>query len=487
MLQLSIVILFTSLLVGSTYYLWSRMSHRPREDLQMSEFRSFMKKYHKLYADPQEFDKRLRIFKASLHRIQTENAKGNSYTLAVNEFADQDAEEFSATHLGIARPDAGKFWQGVPHLGTDVYSGKTLPTSVDWTEHGAVTPPKNQAHCGSCWSFSAAGSLEGAWKIHSGNLVSFSEQQLVDCAKIGNNGCKGGLMDHAFSFYKSHAVCTEASYPYLAKDGICAESQCTQGIPEGGVKGFKIVVPDDENALMEAVGQQPVSVAIEADQTAFQLYHSGVLTRACGAKLDHGVLLVGYGASEDNVPYWKVKNSWGAGWGEQGFIRIQRAAAKKKAGECGIQSNPSYPVVSGDSPAPGPSPGPSPSPTPPPSPPAPAVPHYEKPPCASDEVEASIDGLDGAVCAPRCDDNGRCPAVPRGSFATPQCILKDHSGNQYCSLTCASDVACPRGAKCEKQSSDSIMGMCMYQDTHAQSLPLAISPKGQTLTAAITV
>ncbi|CAJ1342602.1 unnamed protein product, partial [Effrenium voratum] len=114
------------------------------------------------------------------------------------------------------------------------------------------------------------------------------------------------------------------------------------GVPKGSIVGFKDVSPKDMDALMEAVSQQPVSVAIEADQMAFQLYKGGILTQECGKKLDHGVLLVGYG-TENGVDYWKVKNSWGANWGENGYIRMKRGVPQD--GECGIKDDPSYPVV----------------------------------------------------------------------------------------------------------------------------------------------
>merc|ERR1711994_916700 len=145
---------------------------------------------------------------------------------------------------------------------------------------------------------------------------------------------------------------------------------------------------NDEQALMEAVSEGPVSVAIEADQQAFQLYRGGVLSKTCGTKLDHGVLSVGYGTdSESNQDYWLIKNSWGTTWGEQGFGRLLRG--KNSKGECGILMQPSYPVVSGK---PGPSPGPSPPPSPP-SPPPPPSSHYEKPPCQADEVDVQVQGI----------------------------------------------------------------------------------------------
>uniref|UniRef100_A0A7S1M4S4 Uncharacterized protein n=1 Tax=Alexandrium catenella TaxID=2925 RepID=A0A7S1M4S4_ALECA len=301
-------------------------------------FEGFVRKYSRQYSSKEEEQQRFAIFNKSYAYVHAENAKGLSYTVALNEFADQTPDEFQAGRLGLA----SKVWSGLPHLGTHRYSGAKLAASVDWTGKGAVTPPKNQKQCGSCWAFSITGALEGAWQIASGHLVSLSEQQLVDCAKDGNNGCHGGDMDAGFQFLQKHASCTEESYSYEAKDGECRQNACETAIPSGSVTGFKDVDADDEQALMEAVSKQPVSVAIEADQQAFQMYSSGVLTKTCGDKLDHGVLLVGYG-TENGKDYWKVKNSWGAHWGDSGYVRIQRGA--KGHGKCGIQSMPSYPVV----------------------------------------------------------------------------------------------------------------------------------------------
>merc|ERR1712217_252615 len=150
------------------------------------------------------------------------------------------------------------------------------------------------------------------------------------------------MMDFAFKYEEGGELCTESSYPYQAKSGICKQSSCAVGIPKGGVTGFKDVTADDEQALMEALSQQPVSVAIEADQKAFQLYKTGILSKTCGDKLDHGVLAVGYGVDQ-GTKYWKVKNSWGPGWGDEGYVKILRG--KDGGGECGIKLDASYPVV----------------------------------------------------------------------------------------------------------------------------------------------
>merc|ERR1712060_460193 len=232
-----------------------------------------------------------------------------------------------------------------------------------------------------------------------------------------------------------NAICTEDSYPYKARAGTCEASSCTVGLPKGDVTGFKDVAKDDMQALMEAVTQQPVSIAIEADRSAFQLYRSGILSSTCGTSLDHGVLLVGYG-TEDGKDYWKVKNSWGTTYGENGYVRLLRG--KGGAGECGLLSQPSYPVVSGSGPSPGPSP---PTPPSPPSPPSPSgSSHYEDPKdgCQSDEVDIQIQGVSGAVCSPSCSLFKKCPTdVPAGVTVSPQCALQDSATHKkYCALIC---------------------------------------------------
>jgi len=217
-----------------------------------------------------------------------------------------------------------------------------LPSSVDWTTKGAVTAVKNQGQCGSCWAFSTTGSVEGVNAVNGKGLISLSEQQLVDCSgSYGNMGCNGGLMDYAFQYIiATGGLCTEAAYPYTAADGTC-KSSCTRTTK---IAAFTDVAHDSDIALATAVAQQPVSVAIEADQSSFQFYSGGILTAACGTALDHGVLAVGYGAQGSTL-YWKVKNSWGASWGESGYIRLARGSQYNGgAGQCGIYSEPSYPT-----------------------------------------------------------------------------------------------------------------------------------------------
>merc|ERR1712125_133498 len=175
----------------------------------------------------------------------------------VNQFADLSADEFASQYTGLRKPE--KVWGDLPYLGRDTWGGKALESSIDWTTKGAVTPVKNQGSCGSCWSFSTTGSLEGAWEIATGKLESISEQQFVDCDKV-DSACSGGLMDNAFKYAEDNALCTEDSYPYKASQGECSASSCKIAIPKGGVTGFKDVPSDNEKAMMSALSQQPVSI-----------------------------------------------------------------------------------------------------------------------------------------------------------------------------------------------------------------------------------
>jgi len=218
-----------------------------------------------------------------------------------------------------------------------------MPTSVDWREQGAVCPIKNQGSCGSCWAFSAVGALEGAYEIKTGNLVCFSEQQLVDCAKgihYPGFGCNGGYMDSAFHYWKTNSAMTEDNYPYKGKDQTCSYDE-SKGIVN--VPSFVFVKPKDYNALMGAIVGQPVSTGIQANKPVFQSYISGVIDSPnCGTNLDHGVLLVGYG--NDDGDYYILKNSWGVTWGEKGYFRIRNQRLNDQ-GICGVQMEPSYPVL----------------------------------------------------------------------------------------------------------------------------------------------
>jgi len=305
-------------------------------DPDQAAFSAFMKKHGKTYAHD-EFFSRFQIFKSNSAIIKEHNKLNHTWTMGINEFADLTFSEFHARYTGYKHRDNSYLRsKNAPH---NLHINAPAPTSVGWRTKGIVTDVKNQGQCGSCWSFSTTGSLEGAFAQKNGNLVSFSEQQLVDCsAAQGDQGCNGGLMDDAFQYIiQNKGLCTEASYPYTAATGTC-QTTCTT-VPGSNIAGFTDIPSGNEAALLQAIAITPVSVAIEADQQSFQFYSGGVMNAACGKNLDHGVLAVGFGTDPaSKLDYYIVKNSWGATWGEAGYIRLVRGID-----QCGISDAASYP------------------------------------------------------------------------------------------------------------------------------------------------
>jgi hypothetical protein len=317
----------------------------PTRELSNDEFQylfsGFKSTHNKTYADAGMEAKRFEVFKDNVNMINHHNkylANELGYTMGINQFADLTNAEFKRNYLGLNALAKPKFE-------TVVLDESATADSIDWTTKGAVTPVKNQQQCGSCWAFSTTGSIEGANFIKNGNLVSLSEQELVDCAgSYGNQGCNGGLMDDGFKYVEAKGLEKESSYAYTAKTGTCDTSKqsAADGIKAGVVSSFKDVTPNSESQLAAAVTLGPVSVAIEADQSGFQFYKSGVFSGTCGTQLDHGVLAVGFG-TDSGKAYWKVKNSWGSSWGDNGYIKMAKDISSKH-GQCGIAMQASYPV-----------------------------------------------------------------------------------------------------------------------------------------------
>jgi len=309
---------------------------------EWSAFNGFLAKFNKKYTTLEEFESRFQVFRVNLRAImEHNNDRDQNYTLGVNQFTDLTASEFRRAYVGgyvklLGAQSACESLSSLPK--------SNAPDSIDWRTKNAVTPVKNQEQCGSCWSFSATGAMEGAWAISTGSLVSLSEQQLVDCSKkYGNLGCNGGFMDNAFAYAMANDMCTEASYPYTATGGgSCKQTSCVKVM---AVDSCMDVAPKNQALLKQVVATGPVSIAIEADTAVFQSYSSGVITSSkCGTSLDHGVLIVGYG-TENDIDYWLVKNSWGVEWGLDGYVKIQRSDSANDAGICGIAMEPSFPVV----------------------------------------------------------------------------------------------------------------------------------------------
>lgn len=305
----------------------------PQQDC-VEDFISHIAQHAVRMDSTEEYMNRVEIFCDNKDFVDAHNAKNASYKLALNAFAHLTHAEFlnMYTTSAYAHPKPRMF--GLANPRTNLRAGTSAPASIDWVAKGAVTPVKDQGQCGSCWSFSTTGSMEGAYFIKNGKLVSFSEQELVDCSSPLNHGCNGGLPDRAFRWIENNGgLCTEADYPYVSGTTLKAGT-CTKCTPVKGsqVSGWTDLAATND-AMVNALAVQPVSIAIEADQRAFQFYSSGVFPASeCGNNLDHAVLAVGYDSSA-----YKVKNSWGTSWGDQGYIYLEKSAdAEKNGGTCGM-------------------------------------------------------------------------------------------------------------------------------------------------------
>jgi C1A family cysteine protease len=322
-------------------------------------FMDWKAKFSRAY-EGAEHSERFEVFKKNLEFIHAHNAMFHAgketFHMALNAFADMTQEQWSKTVLGYkpelqpSRLQGAGLGYGKKCTHRDV---TTVPDSIDWRTKHAVTPVKNQGQCGSCWSFSTTGAVEGAWAVSGHPLASLSEEELVQCDTKKDQGCGGGLMDNAYAWIIANGgITSEETYPYISGNGTTGK--CNQVHLRSKIATISdwCDLEVDEDDLEKALVQQPVSVAIEADQQSFQFYSGGVLPASkCGTKLDHGVLAVGYGTdAKTGKKYWLVKNSWGGSWGDSGYIKLEREPKptrmhKHPHSACGITKAASYPVV----------------------------------------------------------------------------------------------------------------------------------------------
>jgi cathepsin L len=291
-----------------------------------TEWAKFKLQHEKVYSEEEDAT-RMNIWNKNVKMVAKHNSEKHSYTMAINKFSDWTEEEFN-NFLGYqarAERSTGKTFENV----------KT-PETVDFRDEGKVTPPKDQGQCGSCWAFSATGALEGLWAKEMGELVSMSEQQLMDC---GQGGCNGGHMINGWNHVaQAGGIQSEETYPYKHKDGHCQEDN-SMFVAHCG--GYEEVSPNEsamESALVE-IGY-PISIGVHAG-SSFQHYHSGVYddTHCKNGQLNHAILVVGYDKS-GSEPYWIVKNSWGGSWGDHGYINM-----KMGVNTCGMKADPCYPTM----------------------------------------------------------------------------------------------------------------------------------------------
>lgn len=303
-------------------------------------FKRFLNTYKKTYGE-NEYRYRLKVFKDNLNKISLLNKyeKGTAQ-YGITRFADMTEKEFSRSH-GY-RPTLRKENE-LPFAQAKIPKVE-LPTEFDWRLKNAVTEVKDQGMCGSCWAFSTTGNVEGQYAIKHGQLLEFSEQELVDCDKV-DEGCNGGLMDNAYRVIEQlGGLETESDYPYEGDDETCHFNPAKVKVQLTGALNISHNETDMAKWLVQ---NGPIAIAINAN--AMQFYFGGVshpFKMLCNPNnLDHGVLIVGYGVHKyslfnKTLPFWIVKNSWGPSWGEQGYYRVYRGD-----GTCGLNQTPSSAIV----------------------------------------------------------------------------------------------------------------------------------------------
>ncbi|KAI1898692.1 hypothetical protein AGOR_G00074990 [Albula goreensis] len=301
----------------------------------LSAFKEFVTKYNRSYSSQEEADKRLRIFQENLQTAQIlQSLDQGSAEYGVTKFSDLTEEEFRSLYLNPLLSQQN-LHRPLKPAGP---ARNPAPPSWDWREHGAVSPVKNQGMCGSCWAFSVTGNIEGQWFLKRGELLSLSEQELVDCDRL-DQACGGGLPSNAYeAIEKLGGLETETDYTYTGHKQSCDFST-------GKVAAYinsSVELSKDENEIAAWLAENgPVSVALNA--FAMQFYRKGVshpLKIFCNPwMIDHAVLLVGYG-DRNGTPFWAIKNSWGEDYGEEGYYYLYRGSRL-----CGINKMCSSAVV----------------------------------------------------------------------------------------------------------------------------------------------
>jgi len=276
-------------------------------------FEAYKAQYNKVYASPDEEALRFENFKLSMDRIQSRN----SAVFGLTKYSDMSTEEFKSTLLGYIRPEA-RADVGV------LESSVTAPQTLDWRNQNMVTPVKDQGQCGSCWAFSVTENIESMYcmknQIDCTTFAPLAPQEIVDCDTT-DQGCNGGDPPTAYAFVMQEGgMEDESDYPYTAQDGTC---NFQSNLVKVTISNWQYATSNSDESTMQSnlASWGPLSICVDAEP--WQDYTGGVLMASdCSNSLDHCVQLVGYDLTQ-STPFWIVRNSWGADWGENGYIRLQ--------------------------------------------------------------------------------------------------------------------------------------------------------------------
>ncbi|GJW77160.1 putative peptidase C1A [Tanacetum coccineum] len=282
--------------------------------------------HHKVEHKSQE---RFNVFKTNVEHVHNTNKMNKPYKLELNKFADLTNREriskYADAKIGhtYALMGGGPSIPEFPFIYENI-SVADLPPVVDWRNHNAVTPVRNQGQCGSCWAFAAVVAVEGINAIRTGHLVELSEQQLIDCNNKGRSkGCDGGLMCEAFQWIHDHGgLTTRENYPYAWKVQDCDQSKFGHHVAT--LDGGQRIPWDSEESLLKAVANHPVTISIDCNSPDFGFFKEGVFSGPCGIEVGHAMTIVGYDETPEGLKYWNIKNSWGEDWGDKGYIRMAR-------------------------------------------------------------------------------------------------------------------------------------------------------------------
>jgi hypothetical protein len=290
---------------------------RPLEEVARM-FSDFKATFNRQYGSASHEAHAMDCFTRTLDDIDRLNSLDKHAVYGVNKFSDLCKDEFKMYYHNAKPGNLTGIPQAKPYTPEELKRYET--GAFDWRAQGAVTGVKDQGQCGSCWTFSAVASMEGAWKIAGHPLTSLSEEELVQCATTAGNGCQGGEMSRAIQWVVNHGgINTEAGYPYTSGTGFTGFCNLAKASVKAGKFTGVIQAPSGEGQLAAFLQQHgPLSIAVDAED-GWQSYQGGVKTLCGGNSLDHGVTLVGFGNG-----FWIVKNSWGTVWGEQGYIRLQQ-------------------------------------------------------------------------------------------------------------------------------------------------------------------